>query len=74
MSENEVGFAVLGAGTVGGALLKYWAQNREFLDREIGAQLSLKAVAVKQPAKSRPQWIPQDAVTTDIEGQSGIRM
>ena len=50
--------AVLGAGTVGGGVLRLLAQNRALIKERAGREIRPLAVAVKNRAKKRPPYFP----------------
>ncbi|MDO5081064.1 homoserine dehydrogenase [Buchananella hordeovulneris] len=61
----EVSLAVLGAGTVGTQVLRLLGQRADDLAARAGAQLVVKAVAVRNLATPRPDFIDPALLTTD---------
>ncbi|MDO4718886.1 MAG: homoserine dehydrogenase, partial [Propionibacteriaceae bacterium] len=61
----EVSLAVLGAGTVGTQVLRLLGQRADDLAARAGAQLVVKAVAVRNLATPRPDFIDPELLTTD---------
>ncbi len=62
---SEIGVGFLGAGTVGAGALDVLAGKREKLARDLGAELVVRKVLVRDPEKERPIRLPPDLLTTD---------
>jgi homoserine dehydrogenase len=56
---------VLGAGTVGGALVSRLVADREAIRLKSGVDLEVRKVAVRDLAKERPFALPEDRMTDD---------
>lgn len=63
----EVSLAVLGAGTVGTQVLRLLGQRADDLAARAGAQLAVKAVAVRDLTTPRPDFIDPALLTTDAQ-------
>jgi homoserine dehydrogenase len=63
--ENTVGIGLLGAGTVGGALIRRLVEEHAAIEVKTGLDLELRRVAVRDLAKARPFALPADVVTDD---------
>lgn len=63
---DTIGFAVLGAGTVGSAVLEHYSVHRSALEREAGCHLQLMFVLVRDVDKERQPWIPHEVLTPDL--------
>ncbi|HLE94758.1 MAG TPA: homoserine dehydrogenase, partial [Acidimicrobiia bacterium] len=59
----KVNVGVLGAGTVGGALVQRLLVDREQIREKAGVDLELKMVAVKHLEKPRPFDLPPERIT-----------
>jgi homoserine dehydrogenase len=62
--DQAVRVAVLGCGTVGGALVRMLLEDGHGITARSGVRLDLAAVAVADPTKPRP-WLPPELVATD---------
>ncbi|HEX2730475.1 MAG TPA: homoserine dehydrogenase [Polyangiaceae bacterium] len=63
--RDEIRVALLGCGTVGGGVIQLLINNREHLQRRIGAKLSIAHVLVRDPSRVRvaecdPAWLTTD--------------
>ena len=61
-----IGIGVLGAGTVGGALIAKLIERRESIAARYGVDLRIRGIAVKHPDKERPFHAPE-AITDQPE-------
>jgi len=64
-SQNPLRVAVLGAGTVGGSVVRAFLEHPERLAPSDGRPLILAAVAEKDRARARALGIPDDILTDD---------
>lgn len=62
---NTIGIGLLGAGTVGGTLIHRLVEEHAAIAAKTGLDLQVRAVAVRDPAKSRSFEIPESVITTD---------
>jgi homoserine dehydrogenase len=58
-----VGIGVLGAGTVGGTLIRRLTQDGAAVFTKTGLDLEVRRVAVRSPGKGRPFTLPSDRLT-----------
>jgi homoserine dehydrogenase len=63
----KVGVGLLGAGTVGSAVLRVLAENRDEISRRSGCDIEVVRVAVRDASSPRDLPIPNGALTTDAE-------
>jgi homoserine dehydrogenase len=63
--DSVVGVGLLGAGTVGGALIRRLVEQREAIELKTGLALDVRRVAVRDPAKQRSFDLPEGVVTSD---------
>ncbi len=64
--KDKVRVALLGCGTVGGGVIRLLSDNKEHLAARVGAELEIKHVLVRDPARARvpecdPRWVTTDA-------------
>jgi homoserine dehydrogenase len=64
---NTIGIGLLGAGTVGGTLIRRLTTEHAAIAAKTGLDLQVRRVAVRDPAKSRDLDIPEDMFTTDAQ-------
>lgn len=62
---KEIGVGFLGAGTVGAGALDVLLGKREKLARDLGAELVVRKVLVRDTGKERPVRLPQSLLTKD---------
>ena len=62
---KEIGVGFLGAGTVGAGALEVLLSKREKLARDLGAELVVRRVLVRDLEKERPIQLPAGLLTTD---------
>jgi homoserine dehydrogenase len=70
-----VGIGVVGAGTVGGALVGLLVEGRAAIAERTGLDLEVRRVAVRDPSLERPFTVPDGVITDragDIPGDPGI--
>jgi homoserine dehydrogenase len=58
-----VGIGVLGAGTVGGTLVRRLIEQSSAITARTGLELEVRRVAVRSLAKVRPFWVPAGVLT-----------
>ena len=63
--ENTVGIGLLGAGTVGGTLIRRLVEENEAIGAKTGLNLQLRRVAVREPDKPRDFTLPAGVLTAD---------
>ena len=63
-----VGIGLLGAGTVGGTLIRRLVDEHAAIEAKTGLDLEVRRVAVRDPAKARQFHIPEGLLTTDPSG------
>lgn len=63
--DSSVGVGLLGAGTVGGTLIRRLVAEREAIEAKTGLVLDVRRVAVRDLAKQRAFDLPGDIVTSD---------
>jgi homoserine dehydrogenase len=68
---KKVALGLLGCGTVGGGVIQLLHQNAEYLAERVGAQLEVKRVLVRDPAKERVPELERGVLTTDPEAVLG---
>jgi len=66
MATPVIRIGLIGCGTVGGAFASLLAERRDDLERELGARLVLRQVAVKHPDRARPS-----AAGARVHGDAG---
>ncbi len=63
--ENTVGIGLLGAGTVGGTLIRRLVEEHEAIGAKTGLDLQVRRVAVRDPDKPRDFALPPGVLTED---------
>ena len=63
--ESTVGIGLLGAGTVGGSLVRRLVEEADAVAAKTGLKLELRRVAVRDVAKPRSFRLPDGVLTTD---------
>ncbi len=63
--NSSVGVGLLGAGTVGGTLIRRLVADRDAIEAKTGLVLDVRRVAVRDPAKQRAFNLPDGVVTAD---------
>ncbi len=63
--NTTVGIGLLGAGTVGGSLVRRLVDDHAAIAAKTGLDLSVRRVAVRNVAKARPFSIPEGVLSTD---------
>jgi homoserine dehydrogenase len=66
--DSTLGVGLLGAGTVGGALIRRLVDDRDAIEAKTGLALAIKGVAVRDPAKPRSFTLPHGVLTGDAAG------
>ena len=62
---QQFGIGLAGMGNVGAGVYKHLTQNRALLRERLGAELSVKRIAVRDVAKTRGFSAPAELLTTD---------
>jgi homoserine dehydrogenase len=65
---NTIGIGLLGAGTVGGSLVRRLVSEHAAIAAKTGLDLQVRRIAVRDPNKKRAFDLPADIITTDAEG------
>jgi homoserine dehydrogenase len=65
---NTIGIGLLGAGTVGGTLMRRLVQDHAAIAAKTGLDLQVRRVAVRDPKKKRDFEIAAHYITTDAVG------
>ena len=63
--ENTVGIGLLGAGTVGGTLIRRLVEEHRAIGAKTGLDLQVRRVAVRDPVKPRELTLPPGVLTAD---------
>jgi homoserine dehydrogenase len=63
--DPTVGIGILGAGTVGGTLVRRLVADRDAIQAKTGIDLHVRRIAVRDPAKPRSFQVPAELVTDD---------
>ena len=63
---SEVGIGILGAGTVGGPVIKRLINDHDALEAKTGLSLTIHKIGVRDAAKQRDVEIPEGLLTTDL--------
>jgi homoserine dehydrogenase len=63
--ENTVGIGLLGAGTVGGTLIRRLVEEHDAIAAKTGLNLEVRRVAVRDATKPRDFGLPDGMTTTD---------
>ena len=63
--DPTVGIGILGAGTVGGTLVRRLVEDREAIQAKTGFDLRVRRIAVRDPGKARAFRLPLELVTDD---------
>ncbi|MDQ3782463.1 MAG: homoserine dehydrogenase [Actinomycetota bacterium] len=75
--DNTVGVGILGAGTVGGTVIRRLVEDRAAIAARTGLDLEVHRVAVRDPAKTRSLSLPAGMVTDDpaeVVADPGVRL
>lgn len=73
--DSTVGIGILGAGTVGGPLIRRLVEDRASIAMKTGLDLEVKRVAVRDTAKLRPFTVADGVLTGDareVVGDPGV--
>jgi homoserine dehydrogenase len=68
---RQIAIGVLGAGNVGGGVVRILEENRASIERRLGAQVRVHRVLVRDPARPRDVPIADEAMTTDAAAVIG---
>src|SRR5688500_1886888 len=66
MAMREVGVAILGLGTIGSAVAKAIAEQRELLADRYGLAPVVRAVLERSPERAGRANLPSNVITTDL--------
>jgi homoserine dehydrogenase len=64
---ESIAIGLLGAGNVGGGVVRILQENRESIERRLGARVLVKRVLVRDPSRERHVGIPGELLTTDAQ-------
>jgi homoserine dehydrogenase len=67
----------LGAGNVGGGVVRILQENRESIERRLGARVQVKRVLVRDPSRERHVDVPAELLTTqahEVLGDPDVRV
>lgn len=64
--DRPVGIGLLGFGTVGGGVVRVLSENRERIERQIGARAAIRRILVRDLVKPRPVTVPPGLLTNRI--------
>lgn len=64
---KSIAIGLLGAGNVGGGVIRILQENRDSIERRLGAGVFVKRVLVRDPARERDVDVPDALLTTDAE-------
>src|SRR5215208_3951648 len=67
MSLREVGIGIAGFGTVGGGVLSILKKHAGDIEERIGARISVRRVALRDPVKERAVDLDRRLITTRLE-------
>ena len=62
---ESIAIGLLGAGNVGGGVVRILQENRESIERRLGAHVHVKRVLVRDPTRERNVDVPSELLTTD---------
>ncbi len=62
---NTIGIGILGAGTVGGTLIRRLVGDHAAISAKTGLDLEVRRIAVREPGKARPFELPGDRIVAD---------
>jgi homoserine dehydrogenase len=63
--KNTIGIGLLGAGTVGGTLIRRLVNEHEAIEAKTGLELEVRRVAVRDLTRSRSFTLPETVITDD---------
>jgi len=64
---RQIGIGIAGFGTVGAGVYKHLSGNRELLRERLGCELTVRRIALRDPARARSIAAPEELVTTRWE-------
>lgn len=64
---KSIAIGLLGAGNVGGGVVRILEENRESIERRLGARVHVARVLVRDPSRARDVDLPAELLTTDAE-------
>jgi homoserine dehydrogenase len=62
---ESIAIGLLGAGNVGGGVVRILQENRESIERRLGARVQVKRVLVRDVGRERDVDVPSELLTTD---------
>lgn len=62
---ESIAVGLLGAGNVGAGVVRILRENRESIERRLGARVQVKRVLVRDPGRERHVDVPAELMTTD---------
>lgn len=62
---KKVSVGILGLGTVGGGTFEVLRQNKELIEKRLGAQLEIKAIATRTPSRAASWNCPSELVSNN---------
>ena len=65
-SQMEIGVGLLGLGNVGAGVVKLLAENAAAIEARLGAQVVVRQIAVREPAKERAVEVDASLLTDDV--------
>ena len=64
---RSIAIGLLGAGNVGGGVIRILQENRDSIERRLGAGVQVKRVLVRDPSRGRDVDVPEELLTTDAD-------
>ena len=64
---RTIAIGLLGAGNVGGGVVRILQENRESIERRLGARVQVKRVLVRDKARGRDVDVPTELLTTSAD-------
>jgi homoserine dehydrogenase len=64
---ETIAIGLLGAGNVGGGVVRILQENRESIERRLGARVQVKRVLVRDVGRGRDVDVPAELLTTNVE-------
>lgn len=63
--KKSIGVGLMGAGVVGSGVARALQEKGEALAEEVGSNLELRRILVREPSKPRPAAVPSELLTSD---------
>lgn len=67
MSKSNIYVGLLGCGTVGGGVWKVFDNNRDLIQKRLGADISIKKVLEKDVEKAKAAGVPEEKISSSLE-------